>query len=59
MSGINLSLQGQAIERIKVHRFLGVYLDCSLTWNHHIAVLEDKVNQRINVLRCFSGVLWG
>lgn len=41
-----LSMQGNDIERVRVHRLLSVFLDNRLSWNQHVTVLEERVNWR-------------
>lgn len=54
-----LFVHGHELEIVKWHGFLGIFLDRSLPWNHHIALLEEKVNLIIQILRCCVGAKWG
>ena len=39
--------------------YLGVTIDRTLTYNHHIEALRRKVNARNGLLRCLAGSTWG
>lgn len=42
MNTYNFFLNRKELKIVKCHRFLALVLDRSLTWNPHIAVLEEK-----------------
>ena len=54
-----LSMYGQAIERVKVFKFLGVHFDERHTWKNHIDSIVDKCEKVVNVMRSLSGSTWG
>ena len=54
-----LVINGKEIKVEKTAKFLGVIFDSRLTWNAHIAYIEDKCRKRLNLLRMVSGQTWG
>lgn len=40
-------------------KYLGMILDCKLTWVQHCEYLIAKCERRMNMMRCLSGVWWG
>ena len=54
-----LSISGQAVNRVKDFKFLGVRLDQHLTFNQHIKDIKHKCAKRINILRALTGTDWG
>lgn len=59
LKDFQLCLEGQRLDIVKQHKFLGVILDRQLSWNSHIKALEDQINSTINVLRRIAGTTWG
>ena len=54
-----LFMYGQAIERVKEFKFLGVHFDERLTWKKHIDSIITKCEKVVNVMRSLSGSTWG
>ena len=55
----NLLIRGQPIKIDKTVKFLGLIFDSKLTWNAHIAYIEEKCKKRLNLMRMLSGQTWG
>ena len=47
------------IKLAKTIKFLGLIFDSKLTWNAHIAYMEEKCKKRLNLMRMISGQNWG
>ena len=45
-----ISISGEAIERIKVFKYLGLWLDESLTFDFHINKVYNKICQRLGAI---------
>ena len=56
---LTVSMYGRPLERVKEFKFLGLWLDERLTWNHHIGKISVKCEKVINILRSLSGSGWG
>ena len=54
-----LSLNGQEIDYVTSHKFLGLTLDKRLTWQKHISNLIDKCQSDIRLLQTLSHTKWG
>ena len=54
-----LTINGENIPIVKTFKFLGIMLDRSLTFKHHIDYLKQKCSRRINILKCIAGRDWG
>ena len=46
----HFSLNGKIIEQVMIHKFLGIYLDSKLTFEHHIKHIISKLSSVIFVL---------
>lgn len=55
----NLVINGNAIKIDKTVKFLGVIFDSKLTWNAHVAYIEEKCKKRLNLMRMVSGQSFG
>ena len=40
-------------------RLLGVYLDCKLSFNHHVQVVTKKTNSKMRMIAAVSNADWG
>ena len=54
---LELSVEGQPIELVRVFKFLGVLLNDALTWSDHIAHICAKASRSLNLLRRLSWFL--
>jgi len=54
-----LTLNGANVEYVTAHKFLGVTLDCRLTWGKHITHLKDSCQSKLRLLRIISSCGWG
>ncbi len=45
------TVNGQKLERVNQYKYLGVFLDRCLDWNHHLGETASKTSQRLDVLR--------
>ena len=44
-------IRGEAIERVAVYKYLGVYFDCKLSWKQNTDAVLKKVRTRLFCLR--------
>ena len=54
MEGFKIDIGGDEIERVDNAKFLGVYIDETLTWSNHIKVIANKIAKNIGVIRRIS-----
>ena len=54
---LSVHLHGSLIEQVSVFKFLGVYLNDTLTWSNHIEEVSVKVSRNIALLRRLSWFL--
>ena len=54
-----VSVNGTMLPNCEHPVYLGVTLDRTLTYKHHIEALRRKVNVRNGLLRCLAGSTWG
>lgn len=47
----NISIDNTNIEQINCIKFLGVYIDCKLTWSQHVNVVHTKIAKNLSVMR--------
>ena len=47
---IKLQVNNHNIQRVSVHKFLGIEIDSKLTWNEHTVVVCNKISKTIGVL---------
>ena len=43
-TGLNIHVDGVAVEQVQVHKYLGVVLNDSLTWSDHVHMVCRKAN---------------
>ena len=55
----NITMNGQIITYEPFVKFLGLYFDSHLTWNHHIRQLKINTQKSMNILKVVSGYTWG
>ena len=55
---LNIMWNGQKLENCKHPKYLGVTLDCSITFKKHIQNCKAKVNTRNNILRKLTSSQW-
>ncbi len=56
---LNLSMYEYPLERVKVVKFLGVWMDEKLTWKTHTDKIICKCEKANNILRSLAGSDWG
>lgn len=56
---ISLNIRNNTIEVVSAVKYLGMWLDCRLKWNKHIAELETKVSRFLNIFKILAGSGWG
>ena len=54
-----LKVNGEPIKIAKTVKFLGLVFDTKLSWNAHIAYIQEKCKKRLNLMRMISGQNWG
>ena len=54
-----LTLNGQEIESVKNHKFLGIKVDNGLRFTEQVDDTIRKCNKRVNILKCLAGKDWG
>ncbi len=47
----SVTVNGQELARFNQYKYLGVFLDTCVDWNHHIGVTAGKISQQLGVLR--------
>jgi len=52
-----LSMNGTAIETVRLTTFLGVKIDNALTWSDHVAHVASKISKSIGIMKKASRVL--
>lgn len=52
-------LYSTPMERVKVSKYLGSWLDGKYTWKNHIENIETKCKKVLNLMRCVVGFQWG
>ena len=56
---LNVSNNGKRLPFCPVHTYLGVKLDRSLTFRHHLEALRKKLTARVALMRRLAGSGWG
>ena len=54
---LNIKMRGEPVEQVDQFKYLGIWLDPSLTWSVNTEKLVSKVNKRIGLLRRVRNVL--
>ena len=54
---LGLNVSGNVVEQVRCFKFLGVYVNDTLTWHDHIDKLCSKVTRSLHLLRCLSWFL--
>lgn len=55
----NITYNGEIIQRVDKHKFLGVIIDQKLSFEEHIKYISKNALRGLNILRCLAGVSWG
>jgi hypothetical protein len=50
-NNINLVYNNNAIERVNEFKYLGVKIDCNMSWTSHIDFVSKNVSKRIGIIR--------
>ena len=50
----SLQIDGQVLETVRSHKFLGLVIEDSLKWNEHICMIVSKVPKRLHIMRVLS-----
>jgi len=58
MEGFKIDIGGDEIERVDNAKFLGVYIDETLTWSNHIKVIANKIAKNIGVIRSIAYLIF-
>lgn len=53
-----LKLGGYNIDFVNVYKYLGIFFDQRLTWEKHLNYIIDRVEKRINLLKCLASLPW-
>ncbi|XP_049868265.1 uncharacterized protein LOC126368372 isoform X2 [Pectinophora gossypiella] len=56
---VDISFAGEQIPVCQGVKFLGIYLDKTMSGKDHLNYIVDKCEKNINILRSLSGVWWG
>ena len=56
-SAINIFVDGKEIKKSNCVKFLGIYIDCDLTWKNHINHISSKIARVIGVINRLKHVL--
>ena len=49
-ANLSVNIDGKELTRVAEYKYLGVFLDESLSWNAHVNYLTSKVSERIGIL---------
>ena len=49
-ANVNVKIEGKMIENVKVTKFLGIMIDCNLSWGPHIEYIRKKIAKGIAVI---------
>ena len=52
----HLTLDGNCLERVRATKFLGLYIDEKLTWNHHINYVCIKISKGLGIIRRLKSI---
>ena len=55
----NIVMGNEILVYEPVARFLGLFFDSHLTWNHHLKLTKTKAIRSLNILKVVSGYDWG
>ena len=47
---INIDINSRQIERIYHTKFLGIYISCDLSWDHHTRYISSKISKGIGII---------
>ena len=47
-----LFLNGNRLEKVKSHTYLGLTFSSDISWNQHIPCIVSKASQRLGLLQC-------
>ncbi|CAF0890053.1 unnamed protein product [Brachionus calyciflorus] len=56
---LNLNLFKRSLPQSNTIKFLGVTLDCRLTFKHYVDEIREKCNSRLNLIKIVSRKSWG
>ena len=56
-SAIHISVDGKEIKKCNSVKFLGIYIDCDLTWKNHINYISCKISRVIGVINRLKHLL--
>lgn len=48
---LNISVNGQSIDQVDQAKMLGVIIDNSFTWEHHVEMISSVISSRLSLLR--------
>ena len=46
-----ISIDNIKIEQVNCIKFLGIYIDCKLTWSQHVNTIHTKMAKNLSVMR--------
>jgi hypothetical protein len=55
---LDVRFTGTEIQHVKHHKYLGVTLDRTMTYNAHLTKTSKKISTRINIVRKLAGTDW-
>ncbi|XP_045511777.1 uncharacterized protein LOC123706554 isoform X1 [Pieris brassicae] len=56
---VDVVYNGDVIQRVTSHKFLGIIIDQKLSFEEHIKYVSRNALNGVNILRCLAGVTWG
>ncbi len=52
-----IHINNEPLRQVSVAKYLGMYIDESLHWDHHIDTLVKKISSKIGILRSLRNIL--
>jgi hypothetical protein len=56
---LEVEFDGISVKHNYLHKYLGITLDRSLTFNEHISTLSKNISSRVNLVQMLAGIGWG
>ena len=57
MSNVNIQINNQPLRHVTTAKYLGMFIDQNLKWDHHIDNMVSKISAKIGILRSLRNVV--